>query len=98
MSRDWKQVGSLWRIQFPFGSTAFFARTFALAAAAFLARAVRSAAVMVSNDRLPPILPPLRPISLMTLLIMLSSAGYGLRCTWTFTGELTLPASDTRNG
>jgi hypothetical protein len=32
--------------------------------AAFFARAVRSAGVMVSRDRLPPILPPSRPVSL----------------------------------
>ena len=36
-------------------------RAFALAAAAFLARAVRSSGVIVSRLRLPPILPPLEP-------------------------------------
>jgi hypothetical protein len=35
--------------------------TFALAAAAFFARSVRCAGVMVSKLRLPPILPPWRP-------------------------------------
>jgi hypothetical protein len=46
---------------------AFFALAFAEAAAAFFARAVRSSGVIVSSDRFPPIFPPFRPISLMTL-------------------------------
>ena len=40
-------------------------RFLAAARDAFLARAERSFGVMVSRLRLPPILPPLRPISLM---------------------------------
>ena len=40
---------------------AFFARCTAAARLAFLARALRWAAVMVSRERLPPILPPLAP-------------------------------------
>ena len=42
---------------------AFFARTFALAAAAFLARAVRSAGVMDAAAALPPRAPPFLPTS-----------------------------------
>jgi hypothetical protein len=46
------------------GRSAF--RFFAAASEAFLARAERSSGVIVSRLRLPPILPPLRPISRMT--------------------------------
>lgn len=43
----------------------FWVRFFAAASEAFFARAERSSAVMVSRLRLPPILPPLLPISRM---------------------------------
>lgn len=56
-------------------SRAFFDRTFALAAAAFFARATRSAFVIVSRLRLPPILPPLRPVSLKNSKISIGSFG-----------------------
>ncbi len=44
-----------------FLAAAFFFRTAADFAAAFFARAVRSAPVMVTRDRLPPILPAADP-------------------------------------
>ena len=62
MSRDWKQAGSLWRIISLSVSPAFFARTFALAAAAFLARAVRCSGVIPNRcQHRAPILQPESP-------------------------------------
>lgn len=46
---------------YPLIFVAFAARAAAAALLAFVARAVRSAGVIVSSDRLPPILPPLEP-------------------------------------
>ncbi len=64
-------IGHLRRKIFP--QRRFFSRAsrsavrfFAAAVAAFLARADRSSGVIVSRLRLPPIFPPLRPISRIT--------------------------------
>ena len=48
----------------PFLFLAFAFRTFAAASLAFFALAVRCSAVIVSNERLPPIRPPFAPCSL----------------------------------
>jgi hypothetical protein len=61
-----------------FRALAFAVLTLADAAAALRARSRRAFAVMVSSDRLPPILPPFRPCSLKNSKISMGILGLSI--------------------